>query len=40
MLCIGIEVVKNIGLCDRSYAVRMLLQNEDDTFYNVSTFKK
>lgn len=39
MLCIGIEVVKNIGLCDTSYAVRML-QNENSTFSNTSTFKK
>lgn len=38
MPCIGIEVVKNIGLCDISYVVR-ILQNENFTFYNISTFK-
>lgn len=36
MLCISIEVVKNIWLCDTSYRVRML-QSENGTFYSIST---
>lgn len=38
MLCMGIDVVKNIYLCDITYVVRVL-QNENVTFYSISAFK-
>lgn len=38
MLCIDIEVVKNIGICDSSSTVRTL-QNENGTFNSIHTLR-
>lgn len=38
MYSIGIDVIRNIWLCDITFVVR-ILQNGTVTFYNIYTFK-